>query len=38
MLGLSVQITQLLTKETKRRWGVYYAITALRKRFGKPDL
>ena len=29
-LGLSVQITQLLTKETKRRWGVFaYAVTAL---------
>ena len=29
-LGLSVQITQRLTKETKRRWGVLaYAITAL---------
>ena len=29
-LGLSVQITQLLTKEVKRRWGVFaYAATAL---------
>ena len=29
-MGLSVQITQMLTKETKRRWGVLaYAITAL---------
>jgi len=29
-LGLSVQITQRLTKETKRRWGVFaYAITAI---------
>lgn len=29
-MGLSVQITQMLTKETKRRWGVMaYAITAL---------
>jgi diacylglycerol kinase family enzyme len=29
-LGLSVQITQLLTKETKRRWGIFaYAVTAL---------
>lgn len=30
-LGLSVQITQQLTKEAKRRWGVLaYAVTALR--------
>lgn len=30
-MGLSVQITQMLTKETKRRWGVLaYAITGLR--------
>ena len=29
-LGLSVQITKKLTKEVKRRWGVFaYAITAL---------
>lgn len=29
-MGLSVQITERLTKETKRRWGVFaYAITAL---------
>ncbi|OCR00735.1 lipid kinase [Oscillatoriales cyanobacterium USR001] len=29
-LGLSVQITQLLTKEVKRRWGILaYAATAL---------
>lgn len=29
-LGLSVQITQKLTKEAKRRWGVFaYAITAI---------
>lgn len=29
-LGLSVQITQRLTKEAKRRWGVFaYAITAI---------
>lgn len=29
-LGLSVQITQLLTKEVKRRWGIFaYAVTAL---------
>lgn len=29
-LGLSVQITERLTKETKRRWGVFaYAVTAL---------
>jgi len=29
-MGLSVQITQMLTKETKRRWGVLaYAITAV---------
>lgn len=29
-LGLSVKITQLLTKEAKRRWGVFaYAATAL---------
>lgn len=29
-MGLSVQITQMLTKETKRRWGILaYAITAL---------
>jgi YegS/Rv2252/BmrU family lipid kinase len=29
-LGLSVQITKCLTKEAKRRWGVFaYAITAL---------
>jgi YegS/Rv2252/BmrU family lipid kinase len=30
-LGLSVQITQRLTKETKRRWGVLaYAVTAIK--------
>lgn len=30
-LGLSVQITKHLTKEAKRRWGVFaYAITALK--------
>jgi YegS/Rv2252/BmrU family lipid kinase len=30
-LGLSVQITEQMTKEAKRRWGVFaYAITALR--------
>lgn len=30
-LGLSVQITEQLTKEAKRRWGVFaYAIAALR--------
>lgn len=29
-MGLSVQITERLTKETKRRWGIFaYAITAL---------
>jgi YegS/Rv2252/BmrU family lipid kinase len=29
-MGLSVQITQMLTKETKRRWGILaYAITAV---------
>lgn len=29
-MGLSVQITQMLTKETKRRWGILaYAVTAL---------
>jgi YegS/Rv2252/BmrU family lipid kinase len=29
-MGLSVQITQMLTKETKRRWGIMaYAITAV---------
>jgi YegS/Rv2252/BmrU family lipid kinase len=29
-LGLSVQITQMLTKQAKRRWGVLaYAVTAL---------
>jgi diacylglycerol kinase (ATP) len=30
-LGLSVQITQKLTKEAKRRWGIFaYAVTALK--------
>lgn len=30
-LGLSVQITKRLTKEAKRRWGIFaYAITALK--------
>lgn len=30
-LGLSVKITQRLTKEVKRRWGIFaYAVTALR--------
>jgi len=35
-LGLSVQITQLLTKETKRRWGVLATPSPPCKRFASP--